>query len=348
MSSHRFSGRQVVVTGGASFIGSHLVDRLLEEGASVTVIDNFSSGLRSNLSEDSVKIVEMDLAGDPSSVESAFRESKADFVFHLAAVHGGRGFIETFPHLMLVNLRIDNNVFTACQASGVEMVVHASSACAYPVSLQEDVKNVGWLEESQANFDVQGCAFPDGTYGWMKLIGELQLSTLCSDSGMHGRSARIFTAFGPRENESHAAIALIAKSLLRLDPFPVWGSGDQTRNFTFVADTVEGLMRLGLDGRSVAFEAVNVGSNVHTRVLDFTKLIHEVVGWAPTNFDFQLDKPVGVAARAADNTKILRDYGWSPSTDLRSALEETCSWYESKPERPNTLEELNALLFSRG
>src|SRR5205807_6332468 len=118
-------------------------------------------------------------------------------------------------------------------------------------------------------FGVPGQAFADGAYGWTKLMGEYQLAQFVLQHRFKGASARIFTAYGERENESHAAIALIAKALLRIDPYPIWGDGLQTRNFTYVQDTVEGLLRLGALDDDEPFRAVNVGSSTHNTVLEF-------------------------------------------------------------------------------
>jgi nucleoside-diphosphate-sugar epimerase len=344
-----YAKKQIVVTGGASFIGSHLVEALIDLGANVIVIDNLSSGKIENLPTKGFEFVNLDLHESPSKVVRMFQKIRPNSVFHLAAVHGGRGFIEKFPNLILPNLSIDNNVFGAAIECEAQMIVHASSACAYPTTLQTDKNFLTTLSEDSAGFAQEGQAFPDGIYGWVKLIGELQLSSLTKNSvTSRGRSARIFTAFGERENESHAAIALIAKSLLRLDPFPIWGDGQQTRNFTYVQDTVKGLLLLGADSRSLNFDVFNVGTSSHIRVIDFVKEIHRLLRFQPKKFDFQVDKPVGVAARAANNEKMLTTFGWTPSTAVILGIEKTLNWYKKKGNRPNTVEELELLLLARG
>src|SRR6266513_2239706 len=111
-----YRNRSVLVTGGASFIGSHLVDRLLDLGSEVVVVDDFSSGRREHLARlDEGNILELDLADRTRTLEEL---PEREFVFHLAAVHGGRGFIDTFPDQVLVNLAIDNNVYTAAARAG--------------------------------------------------------------------------------------------------------------------------------------------------------------------------------------------------------------------------------------
>ena len=335
----------MVVTGGASFIGSNLVDLLLGLESKVTVVDDLSSGKLSNLSNlDRINYIE----GDLSSRDFALNVlDTAEIVFHLAAVHGGRGFIETYKQEMLVNLAIDNNVFSAGVRNKVKMMVHASSACAYPITLQEDEKDRHLLEEHEASMDSPETSFADGVYGWTKLIGEYQLQNHVSSNGMRGRSARIFTAYGERENESHAAIALIAKALLGADPYPIWGNGEQTRNFTHVADTALGLLFLGSDKSDRAFDVFNIGTSDHVKVIDFVQEIFKQLNWNPNKIDFQLDKPTGVASRASNNKKIRDAFGWEPSIGIDVGIQRTLAWYESIPNRPKNLAELEERLSAR-
>ena len=343
-----FEGLTCVVTGGASFIGSALVDRLATSCREVVVIDDFSSGTHANLAEHEgsgvVRVVEGDLT-DRAVAHSAI--GRCDVLFHLAAVHGGRGFIERYPAAMLANLAIDQNVLQACVASGVPRVVHASSACAYPVRLQDAEGDTGLLREDQAGFDTPAGSFPDGTYGWVKLMGEYQFKVAADAGLITARSARIFTAYGARENESHAAIALIAKALLRVDPYPIWGSGDQTRNFTYVDDTVRGLLHLGADTRPLAYDVVNIGTSTHHTVAEFAEMVFGLVGWHPTAIDHEMHHPRGVANRASDNTKIRAAFGWEPSIGLSDGIHHTLRWYEALPTRARTQAELDQRLFAR-
>lgn len=340
-----YSGRTVLVTGGASFIGSHLVDRLLEGNATVHVIDDFSSGKRENLTSlPSSQIHEIDLASRDATLANF---PDCEYVFHLAAVHGGRGFIDTFPDQVLINMAIDNNVYTAAAQTEAQHVIHASSACVYPTTLQEDAKSRHLLAESEAGFTVPGQAFPDGAYGWGKLMGEYQAEQFALQSRFLASSARIFTAYGERENESHAAIALIAKALLQMDPYPIWGDGTQTRNFTHVNDTVMGLLLLGTRDDTEPFLAVNVGSSTHHTVKDFCNLVFEQIGWSPRELDLQTWRPVGVASRASDNTLMLEQFGWEPDTPLEAGIEKTVAWYGGRSDKPASVEELEATLLAR-
>lgn len=340
-----FRESSVTVTGGASFIGSHLVDALVELGANVTVVDDFSSGRMSNLTPGTrLSIREGDLR-DLRFAHSAI--GNPDYLFHLAAIHGGRGFIETQQSAILANLAIDNNVFNAGLESAVAMIIHASSACAYPVGLQDREDVLLLLSEDEASMETAEKSFPDGVYGWIKLLGEYQLATMVRGSKTRGRSARIFTAYGERENESHAAVALMAKALLKMDPYPIWGSGQQTRNFTYVADTICGLLMLACDERPEEFDAVNVGTAKHSTVIEFVKIIFNELGWEPAEMHFQLDRPVGVASRASNNDKSQALFGWSPSVALEDGIRRTLAWYAASEKRPRSETELEALLLAR-
>ena len=169
-----FQGVPVLVTGGASFIGSHLVGLLCQSGAKVTVADDFSSGKSENLAEviQHVLVLEGDLR-DPSFAEKACADQ--ELVFHLAASHGGRGYIDTHPVECVNNVMLDHLVFSAAARAGIRKVIYASSACVYPTSLQASATDRLLLAEGDANFDEPGKAFADGEYGWAKLMGELQL-----------------------------------------------------------------------------------------------------------------------------------------------------------------------------
>ena len=342
----KYQNKRVLVTGGASFIGSHLVEALLSFNCDVVVVDDFSSGKRANLpnAEKKLKIIELDIF-TATDLDSLFTD--VEYVFHLAAIHGGRGFIEKYPAKVMMNLGIDTKVFQAAIFNKVERIVHASSACAYPIFQQDTIGVLNMLAEMDSGTMEDQGAFPDGAYGWTKLIGEYQLKQMTLGTQTKGRSARIFTAYGERENESHAAIALIAKGLLRLEPFTIWGNGLQTRNFTYVTDTVMGLLLAGADDTDNQFSIINVGTSEHITINDFVKTIFDLIGWEPREIYLDLNKPQGVASRASDNTLIESLFGWEPKVSIQEGLERTIKWYANYEERPRTIEELEKKLESR-
>jgi nucleoside-diphosphate-sugar epimerase len=339
----KYAGERVLVTGGASFIGSHLVELLLQSGAAVRVADDLSSGKLEHLEAvaDSCEIRVGDCR-DPTFSRAA--SDGIDIVFNLAASHGGRGYIDTHPVECTNNLLLDQVVFAAAADAGVGKIVQASSACVYPTVLQDNADSRGLLRESDCNFEEPGKAFPDGEYGWVKLMGELQLSAFHKQYGLDAIGCRIFTAYGERENESHAVIALVAKALARQEPYQIWGDGTQTRNFTYVGDTVMGL---ALSGAALTgFDVINVGSATHTTVNQLAEDIFEIVGHRPAAIDHQLDKPVGVKSRAANCDKNDELFGWHPSTSVRDGLERTIAWYRDSVSA-DRLAQLDSLLMTR-
>lgn len=336
---------RVLVTGGASFIGSHLVDRLVEAGAQVRVADDLSSGSLANLDQsiDRVDFREGDLR------EGAFaREAIADrqVVFHLAALHGGRGFIDTHPADCASNMVLDGIVFAESLRAGVERVCFASSACVYPVGRQANNGKQVLLAEDWADPFTDGCAASDGEYGWAKLMGEMALSAYHKQYGMKSVSCRLFTAYGERENETHAIVALIAKAFVRQDPFEIWGDGQQDRNFTYVADIVEGMMRAAL--RIEDASAVNIGTAEHVKVIDAARLVFELCGFEPEAINFDMTKPVGVFSRAADLSRTRALLDWEPSYGVEEGLRRTIAWYEATHDREDVAAQLERLLNERG
>jgi nucleoside-diphosphate-sugar epimerase len=309
----------------------------------VRVADDLSSGRLSNLDAvaSDVEIIIDDLR-DPNVAAAAARGREV--VFHLAAMHGGRGYIETHPVECMNNMVLDHLVLKASAEADVGKFVHASSACVYPTTLQASAEDRLLLKESDANFDEVGGAFADGEYGWAKLMGEMQVRAFHKQFGFDAIACRIFTAYGERENLSHAVIALIAKALAKMDPYPIWGDGSQTRNFTYVKDTVRGLALAAM--RMTGFDVINVGSPVHTSINELVDAIFEIVGWTPSEIERQLDKPVGVLSRAADVTKSEAVLGWSPGISMVDGLQPTIDWCRSAFDIED-LEKLELVLMER-
>jgi UDP-glucose 4-epimerase len=347
MEAFSYEGKCVVVTGGASFIGSHLVEELVRLGSSVTVVDDLSSGTMQNLHGvmEKIEFINGDLR-DQKIAQQSFRG--ADIVFHLANIHGGRGFIESHPGEISQNFLIDGNVFLAAKENGIDRICYTSSACVYPTNLQtlDSKDSTRYLSEEMADPFVVGGANADGVYGWAKFMGELQLKSYQEQFGLKGVSCRLFTVYGPRENESHAIIAFIAKALLKQSPFEIWGSGKQDRNFTYVADVVEGLLKataLITDGSSV-----NIGTDEITTIIDAAKIVCKIVGHDPSSFFFDVSKPEGVAARAASVEKSLEKLKWKPVTKFEEGIKETIEWYASTVNLKELTGSLERKLMERG
>ena len=336
----------MLVTGGASFIGSHLVDRLVEEGAEVRIADDLSSGSLANL-EQSISRVDF-CEGDLRDREFVGHVMQGrQVVFHLAAAHGGRGFIDTHPADCASNLVLDGIVVDEAWRAGVERLCYASSACVYPVRLQAppvDGRTV-LLREEWADLFVEGAAAADGEYGWAKLMGEMTLRAYRRQHGLRSVACRLFTAYGERENETHAVIALIAKAFVRQDPYEIWGDGQQDRNFTYVGDIVEGMLRAA--ARVDDASAVNVGTAEHVKIIDLARMIFETASFTPAAIRFDTTKPVGVYSRAADLTRARELLGWEPAIPLGEGLRRTVRWYSEHRDAAEVAEKMERLLSER-
>ncbi len=322
-------GSRVLVTGGASFIGSHLVDKLVELGAEVTVVDNFSSGRIENLQQsiDRINVVKLDL--EYESFDEILKVFKGhEIVFHLAAVHGGRGYIHTHPADVSSIFAIDHRVFEASVRAGVDKVVYASSACVYPPRLQAKIGSDYLLREEDSDpFKLDEPMSADIEYGWAKLMGEVQLIAFIKQYGLKGVSLRFVTAYGPRENETHAIIALIYKAFERMDPYVIWGSGEQERDFTYVSDIVDGTIMAAEkidDGTPI-----NLGTGKRYKIRDVAEKIFEIMGWRPKRIVYDTSKPIGVLSRALDISRAKRLLGWEPKVSLEEGLRRTIEWYVS-------------------
>jgi nucleoside-diphosphate-sugar epimerase len=336
-----FEGESVLVTGGASFIGSHLVEDLVDRGADVRVADDFSSGERENLAAvaEDVAVLEGNLKHWQFADEAT---EGVDRLFHLAADHGGRGYIANYPANCATNMALDNIVLETAVQNGVEKITFASSACTYPTDIQQERQR---LREDMVSFEERGGAYADESYGWAKLMGELSLQSFHEQYGVDASSVRIFTAYGPRENETHAIVALIAKAFAGQDPYQIWGDGEQTRNFTYVDDIVSALV---LANENVTDATpVNAGISEYISINDVAETIFDYLDWEPDEVNHMTDKPVGVRHRAADTTRAEELLGWEPEYSLEEGLAETIDWYVDNRDREHVGENLETLLHER-
>jgi len=319
--------RTVLVTGGASFIGSHLVDELVGLGAEVTVVDNLSSGKLENLrsSRAKIRLIQLDIEySNLRELLPAFRGNSV--VFHLAATHGGRGYIDSHPADVCSNFSIDHHVLEASCNAGVEKVVFASSACVYPPRLQAQTGSNYLLREEDSDLaDLEHQFSADLEYGWAKLMGEMQLRAFIKQYGLRGCCMRFVTAYGPRENESHAIAALIYKAFQRADPYVIWGTGDQERDFTYVSDIVTGTVAAA--ERIEDGTALNLGTGKRYSLREVANRIFQLLNWRPRNVIFDTTMPTGVASRALNIHRAGQVLNWEPKTSLDDGLVKTIQWY---------------------
>jgi nucleoside-diphosphate-sugar epimerase len=329
------------VTGGASFIGSHLTDALVDRGARVRVVDNLSSGTTDNLADrlraDEIEFHHGDLL-DPRVAEDMVRD--IDIVFHNAADHGGRGYIDLHQVECSTNLILDGQVFRAAERAGVVKVVFASSGCVYPEHLQTDPEEVLYLKE-----DLVGPPYnADNLYGWAKLMAEMTLRAYHAEGRMKAASLRYFTAYGPRCPESHAVMAMIARAMTGQDPFEIWGTGEQVRNWTHVSDIVEGTIRAA--ERIDDGTAINVGTMERTKVVECARQVLAYMGRDP-GLAFDPSKPTGPYNRVCDLSLCRELLDWEPRVSFRDGLHATIDWYLGTHDAETVRPGLDRMLVER-
>lgn len=337
-----YKGKRILVTGCASFIGSHLCRRLREFGADVFGIDDLSSGKIENIQDittgpNCLKFYEGDLFNSEDSCSVFTSVLRYDVVFHLAATHGGRGFVDKQQYGCSTNFALDNLVFQECVNHKVGQIVFASSGCVYPTWMQNDTSYGVYLREC----DVPDLYYPtsqayraDMIYGWAKLMAEFTLQAISKEFGIKTTCCRYFTAYGPNAKEDHAVMAMIGRAFLRKNPFDVWGDGTQIRNWTYVDDIVDGTLLAACD----IFDGtgVNVGTTEATTVLKAAQKIIGMVNsldksYSP-NLNFLIGKPTGPLNRVASDDLIRSIHSriigeplqWKSFDD---GVWETIKWY---------------------
>jgi nucleoside-diphosphate-sugar epimerase len=322
-----WSGKHVLVTGGASFIGSTLTDQLLARGAKVRIVDDLTSGhlsnIREHLGNSKIDFLHADLR-EPGVTRAAMHG--IDTVFHLAADHGGRGYVDLHQAGPASNFFLDGLVFAEALRAKVKKIVFASSGCVYPNFLQSDIKKELYLTEDLT----KGPNDADNTYGWAKLMGEFTLQAYAKEHGIGAASCRYFTVYGPRGVENHAVIAMIARAFLKLNPFEVWGDGTQIRNWTYIDDIVEGTILAGEkinDGT-----AVNLGTMERIRVIDAAKMVCDITGHK-AEIKLLPKMPTGPLNRVADNSLAKKLLNWQPKTLFKDGLKRTIDWYYATRDR---------------
>ena len=302
--------RRALVTGGAGFIGSALVRLLVERGYAVRAYDDLSGGSVANLEGTDAELVE----GDVCDVEALVRSARGcDLVFHLAAGAGVLPSIEDPFGDFDLNARGTLAALWAAREVGAGRFVFSSSnaplgAGAYPAGEEKPVA-------------------PLSPYGASKAAGEAYCSAFHGAYGLDAVAVRFSNAYGPRSVHKSSVVALFIRRLLAGEELVVYGDGDQTRDFVYVSDLVDGLLRAAeTDG--VGGEIFQLASGVETSVNELVSLLGEVAGLEPR-----------VRRASARPGEILRNYsliekaqhrlGYSPAVALEDGLRRTWAWFSS-------------------
>lgn len=335
-----WKGKNIAIMGGASFIASHTIERLMELGVGkITVADDLSSGKRSNILYNVKQYI-----GDLRYYNFAKEATEgADIVLDFSSVHGGRGFVGTNHEVAISdNFIINTNVLKAAAENKVERIFFASSGCIYDTRKQMNEYQDFKIPESWE--DHKTSMHPDGMYGLSKLVHEKVLQAYHNDGLIKVATCRFFTVFGRRMKENHFILATIAKSFVKQDPFYIWGNGEEVRNFTPVQNTVQGLL---LATEKANGEVYNIGLEQRITIKDAVMKIWDKMNWHPKEVVFQPEKPVGIRNRVSDCTKARTELGWNPDVSFEEGLIDTIDWYTSTHNVNEVRESLERKLTSR-
>jgi GDP-D-mannose 3', 5'-epimerase len=310
-----------VVTGAGGFIGGHLVAELKRRGFErIRAVDLKPIG-RWYQEHDDVENVSADLREKEACYAAA---EDASTVFNLAADMGGMGFIETHKADCMVSVLINTNMLLASRDHGVERYLYASSACVYAADKQTDTAVTALREEDAYP------AMPEDGYGWEKLFSERMCRHFMEDYGLSVRVPRFHNVYGPygtyaggREKAPAAACRKVIEAQLNgSNAIEIWGDGKQTRSFTYIDDTIEGVLRLM---ESDFTDPVNLGSSQLVTINELYDIVEKIAG-VDLERNYDLTAPQGVRGRNSDNTLILEKLGWEPSISLEDGLAKTYAW----------------------
>lgn len=315
-----YRSRSILVTGGAGFAGSHLVEALVAMGARVRVPVRASTDLdwlSDVISE--IDLIEADLF-DAADARRAVEGQ--DVVLHLAAAKGG-GITHSMQHhgsLFRGNMLAAIQMLDAAKDARVERFVAVSSACVYPRDSQAPTPEEDGVRSA-----------PEPTnagYGWSKRMVEFLTQAYHDEYGLNIGIVRPFNLYGPRDDffrkSNHVIPGIITRLFDGERPLTVWGTGQQTRSFLFVEDMVRGVLMAG--ARPDVRGPLNLGSDEEITIADLSRLIIELSG---LDVQVVLDptKPDGQPRRACDTSRARRELGFEATTPLRAGLAKTIEWY---------------------
>ncbi len=339
------TGKTILVTGAAGFIGSNLVKRLLNDFEPIKVIgiDSIADYYDVNLKYERLKEIESlskDWAfihgsiADKTLIEKVFTENRIDVVVNLAAQAGVRYSITNPDSYIESNLIGFYNILEACRHHPVEHLVYASSSSVYgnnekiPYSTDDKVDN------------------PISLYAATKKSNELMAHAYSKLYNIPSTGLRFFTVYGPAGRPDMAYFGFTDK-LVKGDTIKIFNYGNCKRDFTYVDDIVEGVVRVmqhapeksnGADGLPIPpYKVYNIGNNQPENLLDFVQILQEELvraGVLPSDYDFEAHKelvpmqPGDVPITYADTTPLEQDFGFKPSTPLREGLRRFAEWYK--------------------
>lgn len=313
---HQNASKTYLVTGGAGFIGSHMVDALVRAGHTVRVVDNFSTGYRENLAHvaDKIDLREISIT-DRDALADAMQG--VDYVFHIAALPSVPRSVADPIGCNDNNVNGTLNVLVTARDAGVKRVVYSGSSSAY-----------GNVDSEYKTEDM--APRPLSPYAVAKLAGEQYCRAFTNVYGLETVTVRYFNVFGPRQDPNSAYAAVIPKFITAmLDDAPptVEGDGLQTRDFTYIDNVVHGNL-LACHTEGVAGEVFNIACGGQINLLDMIAILNQILG---KNIQpiFTDPRPGDVRHSRASIDKARRMLGYEPIVSFEEGLARTLAWYES-------------------
>jgi nucleoside-diphosphate-sugar epimerase len=312
--------KRILVTGGAGFIGSHLVKRLVKQGHDVTVIDNLERGKSEFLEEVKfdIKLLYYDLT-NYNHVKHLFKEK--DIVIHLASKVGGIGTYLSKPYeVMNANMKMDSNVLRGIIENKIDTYFYASSAHIYPKELQT-IADSPMIKESDAY-----PANPELTYGWAKLIGEKAIeSAVVENDWMKVAIARFIGIYGPNQDfklESGSVIPVFSHRAIKYPevPFSVWGTGKETRSYCFIEDALDCVEKMieAMDTKQIV-GPYNVGKGERCTIEEIANTVVEISG-KDIEIEWDTTKNTVIWGQWCDCSLAKEELGWEAKTSLKDGL----------------------------
>ena len=310
--------KHIIVTGGAGFIGSHVVERLLQENYKVSIVDNFDpfypkaiklKNIEGFINNPAVKFYELDIL-DANGLEEQLTDDY-DGIIHLAAKAGVRPSIENPVLYQNVNVAGTQNMLEFAKKKGIKQFVFASSSSVYGIN-----KNVPWSES-----DLQ--LFPISPYASTKISGELLGHVYSHLYGIRFIALRFFTVFGPRQRPD-LAIHAFSKKILKDEPLNFFGDGSTRRDYTYVADTVEGVFN-ALHYERSQFEIFNLGNR---HVVSLSEMLHTIENALDKKAIInRMPEQMGdVSVTYANIDKAAQYLNYSPSTSFANGINLFRDW----------------------
>ncbi len=310
--------KTALITGGAGFVGSHLIGALLSHGATVICLDNLSTGNRRNiesyLQDQRFIFVEGD-ANDKEAVENIFASHQIDYVFHYAATVGVIRTVEN-PLSVLRDMEGIRTILACAAKHGCKKVIFASSSEVYGEPLELPEK-----EHARLNAQLP--------YATVKLTGEHFLRAYYETHGLPTTALRFFNVYGPKQDASPYGfvVGVFLRQALRGEPITIFGDGSQTRDFVFVEDNIQATLSV-LGSTETHGEVLNIGAGRPTSVRELAETIRELTGSQSEIIYHPLRKHGEILHRYASTEKLNQLIGYVPHTTLRDGLQKTIDWYK--------------------